>query len=493
MNILIDTNILIPLEDTGRILDPSLAEMRRLSEQNGHVLFVHPAQEEDIRRDQNENRRNIVLSRLSQYQAIPSPPSLSDSSLQEYGWRQTGDNDRIDNLLLHALCRGAVHFLVTDDNDIHRKARAAQVQEQVHHLDQFLVFLRSQSSIEHTPPFGIEERYLHEFDVRQSFFNSLREGYPDEFNDWYLRSAEEHRKAWCISDGETLQAICIYKEEEREVIVDGGAPLDGNALKLCTFKVGENVRGRKLGERLLFSAFKYAVGHHIPYVYLHTFGSEQDLLVSLCQDYGFELAGKYRDRDDVYLKKMSAPDSLPTDLSPLAYAVTYYPHYLDTADIGKFIIPIQPQYHNDLFADTSDLASSLFSQDASLYNPQSNTIKKAYICHANTRQIKTGDLLFFYRTHDRKSVECKGVVEQTYRGQDIERVLPLVSKRTVYSQAEIGEWLQKETLVILFRFIRDFSPVGQRSLVDAGVRGPIQSIRKISHEQYLHCFAGGHS
>jgi len=164
MNILIDTNILIPLEDTGRALDPSLAEMRRLSEQNGHVLLVHPAQEEDIRRDQNENRRNIVLSRFRQYQAIPSPPALSDSSLQDYEWRQSSENDRIDNLLLHALCRGAVHFLVTDDNGIHRKAREAQVQEQVHHLDQFLAFLRSQSSIEHPPPFGIEERYLHEFD-----------------------------------------------------------------------------------------------------------------------------------------------------------------------------------------------------------------------------------------------------------------------------------------------------------------------------------------
>jgi len=492
MNILIDTNILIPLEDTGRTLDPSLAEMRRLSEQNGHVLFVHPAQEEDIRRDQNEARRNIVLSRLSQYQAIPSPPSLSDSSLQEYGWRQTGDNDRIDNLLLHALCRGAVHFLITDDNDIHRKARTAQVQEQVHHLDQFLAFLRSQLSTVQPPPFGIEERNLHEFDVRQPFFDSLREGYPG-FNDWYLRSAKEHRKAWCISDGETLQAICIYKEEERQVIVDGGAPLDGIALKLCTFKVGESVRGRKLGERLLFSAFKYAVGHHIPYVYLHTFGSEQELLVSLCQDYGFELAGKNRNSEDVYVKQMSAPYSLPSNITPLTYAVTYYPHYLDTDAVCKFIIPIQPQYHNDLFADTSDIAHGLFAQDSSQYNPQSNTIKKAYICHANTTKIKMGDLLFFYRTHDRKSVECMGVVEQTYRGQDIEKVLPLVSKRTVYSSVEIGEWLQKETLVILFRFIRDFSPVGQAALINAGIRGAIQSIRKISHEQYLHCFVRNHN
>jgi rRNA-processing protein FCF1 len=171
MNVLIDTNILIPLEDTGRELDPSLAEMRRLSEQNGHVLFIHPAQAEDIQRDRDEGRRNIVLSRLHLYQSIPSPPLLSNDALQQYGWRQAGENDRIDNMLLHALCRGAVHFLVTNDKDLHKKARAAQVQEQVHRLDQFLAFLKLQSTAQQPPPFGIQERYLHELMLLSHFLD----------------------------------------------------------------------------------------------------------------------------------------------------------------------------------------------------------------------------------------------------------------------------------------------------------------------------------
>lgn len=487
MKILIDTNILIPLEDTARELDPSLAEMRRLLEQSGHVLFVHPAQAEDIRRDSNKIRRNIVLSRLSQYQSIPSPPLLTEDALQQYGWRQTSENDRIDNLLLHALCRGAVHFLVTNDNDIHKKARTAHAQEQVHRLDQFLAFLKAQYTVEQPPPFGIQECYLHEFDVHQPFFDSLREGYSG-FDEWYLKSARNHRKAWCISENEIVHAICIYKEEDHPVIVDDGVALEGVALKLCTFKVGDSMRGRKLGERLLFSAFKYAVEHGISYVYLHTYGKEQEMLVSLCQDYGFEFAGKYKKRDDVYMKKMSAPDSIPDSMSPLTYAVTYYPHYLDNDVVGKFIVPIQPKYHNDLFADTSDVARSLFANDPSQYSSQSNTIKKAYICHAHTKQIQSGDLMFFYRTDDRKSIECLGVVEQTYRGRDIDKILPLVSKRTVYSKKELEEWLQKETLVILFRFVRNFSPIDRPTLAGTGIKGQIQSIRKISHEQYLHCF-----
>ncbi|TLS68126.1 hypothetical protein FEF65_03780 [Mariprofundus erugo] len=490
MNVLIDTNILIPLEDTARTLDPSLAEMRRMSEQNGHILYVHPSQAEDIRRDKDEQRRDIVLSRLRQYQTIPSPPELSSEKLLEYGWRQNSDNDRIDNLLLHALCRGSVHFLVTNDKDLHKKARQANVQEHVHRLDQFLAFLKSQTDEEQPPPYGIQEKLLHEFDVNQPFFDSLRDGYPG-FNKWYLDKAAEHRTAWCVHNKGEVHAICIYKQEEYPTIVDGGSPLNGIALKLCTFKVGESVRGRKLGERLLFSAFKYAVEHDIPYVYLHTYGKEHELLVSLCQDYGFEFAGKYQDRDDVYIKTMLAPHTVPPDMEPLTYAMQFYPHYLDADDVGKFIIPIRPEYHNDLFADTSDTARGLFANDPSQYSPQANTIKKAYICHANTTQIQPGDLLLFYRTHDRMSVECIGVVEQAYRGREIGTVLPMVSKRTVYSRAEIERWLQRQTLVILFRFIRNFPPISQAELSQAGIRGPIQSIRKITHDQYLQCFGRG--
>lgn len=490
VKVLIDTNILIPLEDTARMLDPSFADLCRMSEQNGHVLYIHPDQAEDIRRDKNENRRDIVLSRLQQYLSIPSPPQLSDDELLAYGWKQSDDNDRIDNLLLHSLCRGAVHFLVTNDRELHKKAKQAQVQEQVHRLDQFLSFLKSQTTKEQPPPYGIQELHLYEFDVNQPFFDSLREGYND-FNTWYRNAAADHRKAWCINENGSVHALCIYKQEERPVIIDGGLPLDGKALKLCTFKVGYSVRGRKLGERLLFSAFKYAVEHEIPNVYLHTYGKEHDMLISLCQDYGFVFSGKYRNRDDVYLKTMAAPSSPVINIEPLDYAVRYYPHYLDSTEVGKFIVPIIPRYHNDLFADTSDNARGLFAHDPSQYSPQANTIKKAYICHAKTAQIKHGDLLFFYRTHDRKSVECVGVVEQIYRGQQLDKVLPLVSKRTVYSKEDIERWLQNETLVILFRFIRHFPPIDDSVLKKAGIKWPIQTIRRITHEQYLQCFVKG--
>ncbi len=186
MNILIDTNILIPLEDTGRELDPLMAKMRQLSQQQGHSLCIHPAQRGDIARDVDESRKQIVLSRLNQYEEIPSPPILTETDIKNYGWSQNNENDRIDNLLLHAVNRGAVHLLVTNDRKIHSKARQSQIQEQVHYPDQFVAYLRAQTKQEESPPSGIEEIYLHEVEVSQPFFDSLRESYR-EFDSWYKK------------------------------------------------------------------------------------------------------------------------------------------------------------------------------------------------------------------------------------------------------------------------------------------------------------------
>lgn len=490
MNVLIDTNILIPLEDTGRELDPCMAEMRKLSQQNGHVLYIHPSQKEDISRDTNEERKKIVFSRLKQYQEIPSPPVLTETELERYGWNQKNENDRIDNLLLHAVCRGAVHFLVTNDKKIHANARKAGIQEHVHYLNQFVAYLRTRTKKEEAPPPGIQEIFLHEVEVSQPFFDSLRRGYKG-YDAWYREKARERRKAWCIRENGTVYAICIYKLEESPEITDSGLKLNGNALKLCTFKIGESARGRKLGERLLYCAFKYTAKENISYIYLHIFGEEHEMLVSLCEDYGFRAVGKYNNRDEAYLKEMSPPKSSDYEYDPLTYAVKYYPNYLDGPAVAKFIVPILPQYHEDLFVDNSFFAKGLFSADQSQYTPESNTIKKAYICHSPTTRIRPGDLLLFYRTKDRKSIECVGVVEQTYRGKDINKVLPMVSKRTVYSKEEIEQWLQKETLIILFRFLCNFQPVSREMLSQAEIKGQIQTIRKISHEQYVRCFKRG--
>jgi hypothetical protein len=51
MRFLLDTNILIPLENSQVILEESLAHFVWLANEHGHQLVYHPASEDDINRD----------------------------------------------------------------------------------------------------------------------------------------------------------------------------------------------------------------------------------------------------------------------------------------------------------------------------------------------------------------------------------------------------------------------------------------------------------
>ena len=81
-----------------------------------------------------------------------------------------------------------------------------------------------------------------------AFFNSLREGYIT-FDIWFREKARQGRHAWIyLDDTGVVAALCIYAVQEDEQINDEGDVLPNRALKLSTFKVGELVRGRKIGE-----------------------------------------------------------------------------------------------------------------------------------------------------------------------------------------------------------------------------------------------------
>lgn len=489
MKILLDTNILIPLEDSGKVLPDDFATMKRLCSKLSWEILVHPKQYEDIQADKDETRRVLMQSRLKQYSKLPSPPSVTEDWRQKYSISENSRQDQVDNSILFALFRGAISYLITEDVGVHKKAKRISCPEKVLRLTQILNILQKQASLKKMPPpAGLAKKYLYEIDTNQPFFDSLREEY-DGFDEWYRRSAEKHRKAWCITENEKLLALCIYKEEENERITDSGYQANGRVLKLCTLKVGVAVRGQKYGERLLYSAFIFAMEENFNSVYLHTHGEEHELLVALCEEYGFNKVGTYQD-DDVLLKEMQPP--LSSDLSPLNYAIQYYPHIKGCDETSHFIVPIQPQYHEVLFPDISECSKGLFKDDHGIYPTPSRTIKKAYICHANINKIKLGDNLLFYRTRDRKSIEALGVVEKVVRSKKADEFLPLVSKRTVFSNAKIEELTKSECLVILFRLQRYFKvPIKSNELEKMSIKGAIQTIRQVPSDQFNQIYSKG--
>jgi len=460
------------------VLEPSLANFVRLAGVGGHQLLYHPASKSDIDRDKDIQRRDRTLPRLQQYTKLEGAPSSPRNTAQ------TSANDACDNDILHALECSAVHALVTEDKEIHAKARHAGFGDRVYNIQTAEDWLRRlhEPAEVHLPNIEDVPMYSLTNQLDSPLFDSLRANYdtPERsFNKWFHDKAQTGRKAWIARlDQGDVEAICIYAMQTDEVINDDRDCLQELSLKLCTFKVGEQIRGRKIGELFLKAAFRFATDNRCENIFVHT-SPDQVYLLDLLSDFGFEKRGMYG--TDIMLVKIH-PSSAPTDdIAAIDYARRFFPHYRKDATVRKFLVPIQPQYHQILFPE--------LARQVQLFGGNSvagNAIKQAYLCKAPSKQVRPGDVVLFYRTGDEKSVTTIGIVERYEVHDDATNIMQIVSRRTVYSQKEIEAMTKTPTKVMLFRLVGHFStPIPFSSLThESIVSGAIQSITKISDDSF---------
>lgn len=489
MRFLLDTNILIPLEDSQHPLESSLANFIRLANANGHELLYHPASEEDIQQDTNAARRVQTLQRLRQYTRLDARPTCP------WNTSTTNRNDAADNEILYAISLNAAHALVTEDRGIHAKARDRGLVQRVYTIqtaEDQLRRLHERISVQ-LP--NIEDVPLYSLTpiLNTQFFDSLRGGYPD-FNAWFEQKAQTGRRAWVNWEQEdVLGGICIYAQQDNERITEE-ITLHGPALKIATFKVGETSRGRKIGELFLKAVFRYATQNRLCNIFIHGDTSRQSFLFEMLEDFGFFHVGFHiggNGRESVYLKRH--PTTAPQDTTPsFEYSRQYFPHFRHDVTVAKFITPIKPEYHRVLFPDydsPADRQMTLFRPS----NTAGNAIKLAYLCHAQTKTINPGDITLFYRSGDERAITSIGVVESYETLGNAAEIATRVKRRTVYDMADINSMAHKPTRVMLFRLIRHLSnPLSQAWLEQQGIlKGAPQSITKMSNENFEEILSNG--
>jgi GNAT superfamily N-acetyltransferase/rRNA-processing protein FCF1 len=472
MRILLDTNILIPLQDSYVALQDNLVNFVRLASLGRHQLLYHPASEVDINRDTNVARRQSTLARLRQYSRLENLPPCP------WNTAETSANDACDNEILYALYNSAVHILVTEDHKLHAKAKRLGLNEQVFFIQAIELLLISQLEPDTKKLPNIQEIEIHTLTpfLADTFFDSLREAYP-EFDQWFRRSARNGRRAWVYKEPneDRPSALCIFAVQWDEIITDDQKRLPGAALKLCTFKVGEQVRGRKIGELFLKAAFQYATTHRCENIFIHANPSDQPHLIGMLEDFGFEARGNYR--GDVMYVKNHPIEAPAIDMHPFEYTKKYYPHFRDAFEVQKIIIPIIPRYHRILFPDYQTPQQDLPME--ALGSHVGNAIKLAYLSKTPTRSVNPGDLILFYRSRDLKAVTTLGVVEKFEVSNDPAYIESLVSKRTVYTNYEIRSMAKTPTKVMLFRIIGHLPRlVTHKKLARLGITN-IVSYRKI--------------
>jgi hypothetical protein len=483
MRVLIDTNIIIYRED-NKILSQHLQQALSLMASNNVTVVIHPLAVTELNRDKNEDRKEIIQSKLKSYPELDSPPDPElDRSFRSIILRRESEHEIVDDNMLYCVYRDAVDILLTHDSGIKEKSQKLSLQDRVFNIEEILVFLRHQfKGFGATViPVAIKHIPLHNLNLDDPFFDQLKHEYP-EFSVWYKKKSKAGEKAWVYQrEDNSIGAFLLLKKEDDLIELSTQILPKTPRIKISTLKVAE--QGYKLGELFIKIAIEFAVSNAIDDLYLTHFlkAEEEDYLVPLIEEFGFKLIGKNGRGEHVYLKK-----TRPTDIAEFTYDFSskYYPSLFDREDTNKFIVPIAPKYHRRLFPELNP-ELNLFAEGLIA---EGNSIKKAYLCHAATKKIKPRDIIFFYRSGDQKAITTIGVVEKAIIGQTSwQEAVRMTSKRTVYSEVEIKEILSEETLIMLFWWHFHLKrPIHYTQLLQQKVlKGPPQSILMISNEQYL--------
>lgn len=500
MKILLDSNILIQRENNS-VLPKNIAQLMQIIGQLNYPTCIHALSLAEIHKDGNIERRKINISKLSSYPILDKYPNyLEDHTFVSMIPPAKNENDIIDNQLLYCVYKGLVSHLITEDHELLHKADLVGV-ETVYSVNEAIEIFSAnmpKSNIDLASTF--EEIKPFEIDIDDPIFDTLKSSYPEFKDTWWKKVVESNRIVYLFKDNSTnrINAILIPKIEDESIECDPAIPRN-KYVKICLFKVAPHAQGLKLGEHLLGLAIEFAKLNKIDKLYLTHFREEKDYLIYLIEDYGFILRGKNRRGEEIYTKEIVPPNAILESINdPIKLNKIYYPSFMDGANINKYIVPIQPQYHKMLFPKYKHKSRNIFKQ-IPLFKIRDNikshgySIKKAYLSHSFVSSMKSGDLLLFYRTEDYKAITTIGVVEQVYTGiRDSEQIKKLTAKRTVFTDSAIDEMCQKDTTVILFRWCMHLDKeVKYEDLIKNGIiSGQIQRMQSLSNEKYEEIIKG---
>lgn len=496
---LIDTNVFIGLEDHAEVAPP-FASLQQLAGRHGVEIFIHEAAVDDIKRDKDEARRRVSLSKIKKFPLVKKMAGIDQPTLEAKFGRISRPNDLVDATLLHALEIGVADFLVTEDQGLHGRAEriSPTFGARVLYVADAVSFLRTTYEAVAVVFPAVVEMEANTISQEDPIFVSLREDYPG-FDEWWReKCVKPMRKCWVVMDEGKVAGLLVRKDEKPG---DTDATLPGQKiLKICTFKVRAESRGVKLGELLLKQVLWYAQSNNHDVVYLTTFDGQQTLM-ALLEYYGFRHTHNNANGERVYEKAIGRDQLIPIEgISLFDLARENYPRFATGNGIAAYAIPIQEEFHEILFPELVNRNQLNLFGDTGFQRP-GNTIRKVYLCRAKANLSQPGALLFFYKGkssyNPSQAITTVGVFEEMNVAYSTEELRRLAGGRSVYSDIQLRNMAAstiRPVKVINFLLAAHLDPpmpltALQRNAVFAG--HPPQSIKSLLPPQQISVLGQG--
>ena len=431
IKILLDTNIVIHREMKYPI-NEEIGKLYWWIDKLHYEKCISRISYQEISKMQDERNREGFLIKLESYTILKTTPPITDKIKDIRDNLDKTENDRADTTILNELFSGRVDFLITEDKGIHQKAERLNIRDRVYTIGQFLDKVTSENPdlLEYKVQI-LKKEYFGNIDLDDPFFDSFKEDYKG-YEKWFNKKANDVAYV-ARSDGKIAAFLYLKKEDELESYSEI-TPIfkHKKRLKIGAFKV--QLSGFRLGERLLKVVFDNALNFNVQELYVTIFPKRDDQLrlIKLLIDYGFYYYGIKKSSsgdEEVYVRDFSGKVSTSTPKST-------YPFMSKGA--RKFIVPIREEYHTSLFPDSILRTES--PDDFEEHEPFRNAISKVYISRSVERNLKSGDIIIFYRTggYYKSVITTLGIVENVHTNiQDFDHFLNLCRKRSVFSDLEL--------------------------------------------------------
>lgn len=481
MRVLLDTNIII-YREANTIVHSEIGVLFGWLDRLKYTKCIHPVTLQEIEKNPNKKTVDTFQKKMSSYHLIKTiAPDIA--SIQEMRIAfDHNKNDENDTTLLNELASKRVDFFITEDRKLHKKAVFLGIQDRIFTIDGFL-----EKVVSENPEFtnynilSIKKEYFGNIPLNDSFFDSFKQDYPG-FDDWFTKKSDDIAY-YCKNENDEVVAFLFLKIEDETENYNNINPtlMPKRRLKIGTFKVISN--GYKLGERFIKIIFDNALQFNVEEIYVTIFDHEDNKLrlIKLLDDWGFIKHGVKTSKagEEVVLVRTCNREKIKEADEPKLR----YPFALN--DVKKWIVPIYPDYHTELFPDSILRTES--PNDFIEMRPNRNAISKVYISRSINKNLNQGDIIVFYRTASGGSATYTsvtttlGVVESIVKGvRDANHFVQLCRKRSVFTDQElINEWNrnpQYRPFVVNFLYLYSFPKrMNLKSLVENGIIGNVQS------------------
>lgn len=273
--ILLDTNMFIYLEDYAVTEDKVATLTKRLFDSDQYKIVIHPKTKEEILKISDSEKRAIFSSKISVYREIKSAPKVTKEFNDAVGCNNS--HDAIDNELLFSIYRNCAQYLITNDKDLIKKSQKIGLSNRVLSIDQALEKFQEKVSEDIRKPVFINYKYLHELDINDAFFDSLKLDYAG-FEEWFKKKQSKEAQAYVTEfDGKLTSFLMLKVENEDEDYKDFLKPFKpARRLKISTLKVTDT--GKRIGETFIKIIVEKAIKENVEEIYVTVFDKQEFLI-----------------------------------------------------------------------------------------------------------------------------------------------------------------------------------------------------------------------